>query len=110
MALGIVITPVPIKNAGGYKVKIVEFTYDATYAVGGYAITPAALGFDQAISFISPGATSGAGDTGFLINWDKAAAKIEVLKAGTADAPLNEADTNQASLTGLKSYHVALGF
>ena len=26
------------------------------------------------------------------------------------DSPLNEADTNQTSLTGLKSYHLALGY
>jgi hypothetical protein len=110
MALGItIVKSIPIKQAGGFRLRVVDFTYDATYAVGGYAVTPANLKL-SAIVYVSPGATKGAGDTGFVTRWDEVNGKIMVLKAGTADSPLNEGDTNQTSLTGLKSRHFVVGY
>lgn len=110
MALGItIVKSIPIKQAGGFRLRVVDFTYDGAYAVGGYAVTPAQLKLSS-IVYVSAGATKGAADTGFLARWDEVNSKIMILKAGTADAPLNEADTNQTSLTGLKSRHFVIGY
>jgi len=109
MALGVTVKAIPIKDAGGHKFRIAELTYDATYAGGGYALSAAALKL-RAIEYVSDGAVSGSGDTGFVAQFDKANSKMKILKAGTADSPLNEADTNQASLTGLKSHHWVVGY
>ena len=109
MSLGVTYTAIPIKNAGGHRFRVAELTYDATYAGGGYALTAAALGL-KAIEYVSDGAVSGAGDTGFVAQFDKANSKMKILKAGTADAPFNEADTNQADLTTLKSHHWVVGY
>ena len=109
MALGIAYEAIPGRYRGPWRKRIVTFTYDATYAAGGYAVTPASLGL-TAIKYVSPGTILGAADLGFLTGFDYAASKMKVYKAGTADAPLNEADTNQANITGTTSKHLVYGY
>jgi len=109
MALGITYTAIPIKNAGGFRFRVAEFTYDATYAANGYAVTAAALGL-KAITFVSDGVASGAANTGFAVDWDHANSKLKVYKPGADGDPMDEAATNQASLTGLTSRHLVIGY
>ena len=108
MALGVAYEVIPARYRGAWKERLVTFTYDAAYAQGGYAVTPASVGLTS-IKYISPGTFSGTTDTGFLTDFDYAASKQKIYKAGTADAPLNEADTNQANITGKTSKHIVLG-
>lgn len=96
MALGVTVNKRDVTSAA--KRRKVTFTFDAAYAVGGYALAPAAveLGTLDIVEFAS-GCTS-AGHTPY---YNKGTGKIQMFVTGAAaGSPLQEAAANLASLNG----------
>jgi hypothetical protein len=108
MSLGVAYVPLPFRLRGPWKARLVTFTYDGAYSGGGYAVAASSVGLSS-ISYVSPATFGGTGDLGFVTEFDYATGKQMIRKAGTADAPLNEADTNQANLDTKTSKHIVIG-
>lgn len=109
MALGFSVTHVPIKYAGGYRVKLVQITLDNAYPTGGWAITPAQVGLDTTITRLIP---LGFTLNGFGLSWDQANRKLKALKfdypAAAAGAAI-EAAANEAGLNGQVVHCLVVG-
>lgn len=108
MALGIfdVAKAPPSRLSGGRICKPVEFTLDAAYAAGGYAVTPAQLGL-ASIDLILPCPTSG-----YVPEWDYTNAKLKVMYGdnnNASDGPLIEVPNATAGISGLLSRALVIG-
>lgn len=108
MALGIVRTKDIVARAAsleGIKLRVVTLTGDATYAVGGYALTPANVGFDTTILAVIPCGFGVAGT--YSVAWDAVNQKLKwcrmgaALSLGFAEAGVNEAGVNTTVVTCL---------
>jgi hypothetical protein len=64
---------------------IVDVTLDASYAAGGYALTPASLGFATAPNMVDPQVVTTAGQ-GFVPSWNQQTGKLQMFKVGAAGA------------------------
>jgi hypothetical protein len=64
---------------------IVDITLDAAYAAGGYALTPASLGFETAPNMVDPQVVTTAGQ-GFVPSWNQQTGKLQMFKVGAAGA------------------------
>lgn len=64
---------------------IVDVTLDAAYAAGGYALTPASLGFETAPNMVDPQVVTTAGQ-GFVPSWNQQTGKLQMFKVGAAGA------------------------
>ena len=107
MALAFSATRLPIKRyaTGGYRFHLVNITFDALYAAGGYAIAASDVGLARNIAALLPG-----GVAGFVPVWNAATGKLLIYVTGSGSgALLSEAGTNQANLTGLVCTALVIG-
>jgi hypothetical protein len=112
-ALSFSVESIPFKPymTGGYRFKIVEVTLDASYTLGGYAVTPANFGLVtiKKLYVMSVGA-AGSGGSGYGATWDRVNSKIKFWRTGTAvTTPLQEVAANEAGLNGLILQVLAIG-
>lgn len=97
--MAITVTQAAVENPAGVRFKTVTLTLDASYPTGGYALTPAQLGFVSSIDGIVAGGTAG-NTTGVVVGWNPTTQKLQVyLSNGASPALLNEAP-NTTALTG----------
>ena len=94
--MAIAYTVVSKISVGNAKAVVVDIALDATYAAGGYAITPASFGMNTIFYF------QGYMRTGenLLVNYNHTAGKLEILKGAstvtvtTGSAAFSELATN----------------
>lgn len=105
MALGINLHPINIKDSGGLKFRLVEFTGDgAIPAAGtGYSVTKTELKFPSAVLFgITTAETTGV----YFTTYDTATGKFRWFNADDAV----EAANNEAAVNNKKVYGFFIGF
>jgi len=94
-------------SAGPLFFRVVDLTLDNAYAAGGYAITPAQLGFGA--NGVIYGVQSGVAG-GFLTEWDQANKKLKCRDvSGGVGAVTPECANNLAALNGIVARVLAWG-
>src|SRR6516165_11339243 len=84
-------------SVGDLTARIVDVTLDASYAAGGYTLTPQQMGFglNGVLYLVLPTPCA----DGFLTEWDEAASKLKIRdSSGAAGAATPEVANNLAGL------------
>jgi hypothetical protein len=99
------VTPaVPLQ--GDLVAKVLEVTFDAAYAAGGYALSAASLGLTTVHR------VSGTPVSGYVPEYDLSAHKLKVMYGdnnNASDGPLIQVADNTAGINALKSRLLVIG-
>lgn len=94
---------------GGFKMRIVDFTGDATYAVGGYTITAASCNLDTLVHTIIALGFSATGT--YQLSWDFSNKKLMFCRMGAAlSLGFAEAGVNEAGVNNTRGTCLVLGY
>lgn len=96
-----------IENPAGVRFRTVSITLDASYPTGGYAISPALLGFTSRIDGIV--ASTAGNTTGVTVGWNPATGKLQAYVSNGASPALLAEAPNTTALTGQIVQGIAWG-